>query len=276
MGQRSRVNTHGLRLLWLLVGLVVASCSYEDWMDRLVPERESQFAEEYLTKLRQRDFAFVDEYLSEGVESEVTVDKLVEIADYFPDGEPLSTELIGSHVNVRPGHWEGNFTFEYEFADGWAVAHALVYKHGDRLSVAGFSVTRTVASQREIHRFTLAGKSALQYAVLAIAVIIPIFILATAYVCARTPMHKRKALWMLFILFGFGSVLINWTTGHVGIQPLSFRLLGASAFAAGPHAPWIIGAAFPLGAVIFWIRRRKLAAAEQPTDVAVASEMEVE
>ncbi len=49
---------------------------------------------------------------------------------------------------------------------------------------------------------------------------------------------------------------VNWTTGAFGYQPISISLLGVSGGAAGPYAPLVISISFPLGAVMFWFRRK--------------------
>ncbi|MDH5369677.1 MAG: hypothetical protein OEW99_06615 [Gammaproteobacteria bacterium] len=42
----------------------------------------------------------------------------------------------------------------------------------------------------------------------------------------------------------------------MAIQPLSAFLLGSSAIAAVTHAPRILSTSLPLGAIIFWFKRK--------------------
>ncbi len=88
-------------------------------------------------------------------------------------------------------------------------------------------------------------------------------ILASLILRIRTKIGKRKWLWIVFIPFGFGRLSFNWTTGRVLFNPLSvhFQLLGAAAVKHGLYAPWIISISVPLGAIVFLIRRKRLAAA---------------
>ena len=243
-------------ILAAILLLVTAACSYQDMSDKLIPKAESQFAEEYLHRLQLRDYEYVKKFIDPSIEARVTDEKLVEIAGYFPDGELLGTELIGLQVNVFDSRWQGNFTFEYQFSSGWALANVVLRKSGNELSVVGFSVYRTEASQKEINKFTFAGKSVLQYLILAAAILVPIFVLVTAYFCIRTPIPKRKWLWVIFVLVGMGAVSVNWTTSQYAIQPLTIKLFSASAMAAGPYAPWIISVSVPLGAIMFWFKRK--------------------
>ena len=238
--------------------MLLAACSYQDVADKLIPKEESEFAKDYLHRLQARNFGYVKKYVDPSLESQITDEKLVEIADYFPNGELLSTELVGSQVDVFNSQWQGNFSFEYHFSDGWALANVVLKKSNDVLSVIGFNVYRTEESLRTLNRFTLGGRSALQYVVLGLAIVAPIFVLVTTYVCIRTPIPRRKWLWVVFVLVGVASISVNWTTGQYGIQPLRISLLSASAMAAGPFSPWIISVSIPLGAIVFWLRRKRL------------------
>lgn len=92
----------------------------------------------------------------------------------------------------------------------------------------------------------------------------PIPILCTLIQCVRTRV-KRKWLWIPFILIGIGSVQRNWTMGQLGLQPLSLHIPGAALTRGGLYAPWILSVSFPLGAVLFQRKRRKLKA-RAPSD----------
>lgn len=121
-------------------------------------------------------------------------------------------------------------------------------------------VYRADSSQQERNKFTLEGKSALHYLTLVLAAMVPLFIVVTAYFCIRTPIPKRKWLWVIFIFVGIGKFSLNWTTGQLDFQPLSLQLFSASAMAMGPHAPWIISVSVPLGTIMFWFKRKQFIA----------------
>lgn len=246
-----------IKIFTLLSLIFVSSCSYEGMVDKWVPKKESQFAKQYLKKLQAKEFSYVKKHLNPDIEKQTTTEKIKDVAEYFPDGELLSTELIGSRIHQTNTNWRGNFTFEYKFTTGWAVANAVVNKSDDKLTVVGFNVHRTKASQQELHEFTLAGKSILQYSVLVFSVIAVLFTFLTLYFCIRTPIPKRKWLWIIFILVGVGSISINWTTAEWNFQILHFKLFSAAATTGGPFSPWIISASIPLGAIVFWLKRGK-------------------
>ena len=236
---------------------VLTSCTYQDMMDKIVPKEEAKMAEDYLTKLREKDFEYIKSKLSDELKPQVTDELLIQLADYFRGGELISTEIIGSQVNVFNGVWQGNFSFEYHFSEGWNLANAAFRKVGDKYEVIGLNVYQTEMSQKEFNAFSLSNKTIQHYLVLLMAIVVPVFIIVSTYFCVRTPIPKRKWLWVIFILLGVSAIKINWTTGQYAIQLISVNLFGASAVAAGPYAPWVISASLPLGAILFWVRRKR-------------------
>lgn len=251
---------HNLYIAFISIAftLFLSSCSQEELSERFIPKEESSFAEDYLSKLRERDFTYVKSILSPELDAQVTDELLEQMAAYFREGEPLSVKIIGSQVNVFNGQWQGNFTFEYQFESGWNLANTALKKTDSGYQVIGINVYQTEASQKELNAFGLSSKSGLQYLVLCLAVLVPLFILFTLIVCIRTPIQQKKWLWIIFVLLGFGAIQVNWTNGAYAFQLISVHLFGASATAAGPGAPWILSASVPLGAIVFWLRRESL------------------
>ncbi len=236
---------------------IITSCSYDDVMDNLAPKKEVKFAKEYLTKLRDKNFSYIKSKMSKETLAQANDALLLKMSNYFRKGKLLSTEIIGSQVNVFNGKWQGNFSFEYHFTDGWNVANTAFKKIDGKYKVIGLNVYQTNISQKELNAFTLKNKNIVQYLILLLAIIIPVFIIVTTYYCARTPIPKRKWLWVIFVLLGIFALQINWTTGGINIQPVSANLFGVSAITASPYAPWIISISFPLGAIIFWFKRKR-------------------
>ena len=248
--------------------IVITACSYDNMADLLIPKDESKFAQDYLTKLRAKDFQYIRSFLSPDTLAEVNDETLYEVAGYFRTGEPISEKIVGSDVYQSGDYWEGNFTFEYEFESGWNIASVAVVRVGDRHEVANFSVYQTDTSLAELNAFTLKGKSSFQYFFLITTIMVFLFILATVYACARTPISNRKWLWIIFILLGVGVARIDWTTGQYAVQLLGIQLFGASAIAAGPYAPWVISYSVPLGAILFWLKRDQFLATRCPVPLA--------
>lgn len=253
-------------LVLAFLSLFIISCGFDEVSEKLIPKEESDFAKHYLSKLRAQDYEYVKRKLSLELEGQVDNELLSKMAAHFRPGDPISVKIIGSQVNVFNGEWQGNFTFEYEFETGWNIANTALRKVDDDYEVIGLNVYQTEASQKEMHAFQLKSKSLIQYLVLFLAISVPIFILFTLFLCIRTPMPKRKWVWVIFILVGVGVIQVNWTSGAYAIQLLSLLLLGAAVTSPGPAAPWVISASVPLGAFVFWFKRRKLMLLADHTD----------
>jgi hypothetical protein len=239
-----------------MLTLFTAFAAVADLSDSvLVPQEEMTFAKDYLSQLREKNFSHVLKHVDSELSAQITEEKLEEVAAYFPSGQLLSTDLIGSQVNTFNSTWQGNFSFEYEFESGWALANVVLKRVDDKTTVIGFNVYRTDGSQKELNKFVLHGKMALHYLVLILASIVPVFILITLIYCIKTPIAKRKWLWILFVLGGIGTISINWTTGLYEFKIFQFQFFGAAVTAAGEYAPWVITAGFPLGAIVFWFKR---------------------
>ncbi|WP_052713228.1 hypothetical protein [Pseudoalteromonas rubra] len=248
---------NNLRVIFgLLIGLAAMMARADLSESVFVPKEEMEFAKGYLSEVRERNYEYVFSHIDPELSSQVSEEKLDEIAAYFPSGQLLSTVLIGSQVHTYNEVWQGNFTFEYQFESGWAVANAALQRKADKMTVIGFNVYRTKASQKELNKFELTGKSALHYLVLLAACIVPVFIIVSVFYCIKTPIHKRKWLWVLFVLGGIGTMSINWSTGALGFKIAEYQLLGAGVVASGEYAPWILSVGFPLGAMVFWFKRK--------------------
>ncbi len=258
----------------LLVALfsisALASAGFLD--DKLIPKEESAFARDYLQHVHDNDFSYVKSKIDPALLPEVTDDNLLRISAYFPGGEILSTELIGSHVNIINGVWTGNFTFEYHTNYGWAIGFVALKRIDAQLIVTAFSVHQASGSQEELNRFTLTGKSVLHYLVLIATVCIPLFILVTLIACIRTSIPKRKWLWIVFIILSIGAIQMNWTSGEYLLQLLRFQLFGAALVTVSKYSPCVLTAGFPLGAILFWFWRPKYVAAAKALKQAEASE----
>lgn len=227
--------------------------------ERFIPKKESEFAKECISKLRNREFDYIKSLTSQEIISQVDDDLLLKMADLFRDGKLISTELIGSHVNIFNGEWQGNFSFEYEFESGWNLANVALRKtNNNGYEIIGLNVYQSMASQRDINKFSLSSKSVIHYIILILIIIIPLFICVTIFICAKTPNIKKKWLWIIFIMCGVVRLKINWTSGQYIIQLISVYLFGFSFQKTGPYAPWILSVSLPLGAIIFWMKRKQI------------------
>ncbi len=250
-----------LRVLLLALLALVAGCHRQDPMANLVPAADQAMAMYYVDLLRQRKFDDIDRAAVPSAKGPRLYDALLKMADALPEKEaPTSRKLVRAQMHTDQDGTTTNVVFEYDFSGKWVLANVALLRKPGSVSLVGLSVRAIPESLEELHRFRLAGKSAVHYAVLALAILVPLLTLYALVACAREKTSGRKWPWVLFIMFGIGSFTINWTTGETELSALTIRLFGASV-AATLYGPWILSVSFPLGALVFLFRRKALTAA---------------
>lgn len=148
-------------------------------------------------------------------------------------------------------------SLEYQFPSKWILVQMTVHRQNAASTITNFFVHPESESLEVVNRFTLRGKQPLQCVILAAAILSFCLMLYALVLCMRTPMKKRKWLWVIFILFGVCKVSLNWTTGEVSYRILYFLFLTAG-FMRTPYSPWMFYASFPLGAILFLLLRKRL------------------
>lgn len=257
----------GRGLAGALIALVLGACgSQEAMIESLTDPEDRSRAVRYIDSVRMREFGVIERDLDPTIRAAATPQVMEQMAALFPPGSPATIRQVGAFTHTFNDARLVNLTFEYGYGDRWLMVNVVTKSTGGTRTITGFNVVPRDKSLEEENRFTLEGKEAKHFAILAAAFAIPLFILTSMVLCLRTPIRKRKWAWLLFIVFGIGVVGINWSSGEVHFLPVFILLLGASATQA-PYGPWIINAAMPLGAVIFLLNRRRLLTdVQQPQD----------
>jgi hypothetical protein len=252
-----------MRVVGLLLLTLLAACNKQQALSRLVPPADQARAAHYVDLLRARQLDAIEEAADPSIRTPQLKANLEQLATVLPRGTPASAKLVGAQVAAMPEGTRTDVVFEYEYSRKWFLANVVTLRKGDAVTLLGLNVRSIPESLEQRHGFGLRGKSAVHYVVLALAVLFPLLTVYALAACARTKMRGRKWPWMIFILFGVGTFAINWTTGDVQIWLLSFQLFSASATAA-LYGPWIVSVSLPVGALVFLLRRRALAAVESP------------
>lgn len=242
-------------LLSVLVFTALLGCSQEDLLQRFSTPEDQATAKSYIDRLRAGKFDEIEKALDPSIRTPSIRDTLANMAAAIPNGEPTSVKLVGAQTFQSSDARTVNTTFEYNFGGNWLLANVAVRERQGTKTVVGFNVNPLTESLEAQNRFAFAGKSTVQYVVLVAAIGAVLITLYSVVVCARTRIPRRKWLWVLFILVGFGKLAVNWTTGEWGIAPLSIQLFSASA-AAPLYGPWTVAVSLPLGAIVFLFYRR--------------------
>lgn len=254
-------GTFGMRralIALLLLAAPLAGCDQEAMFEKLVPAEEAAVAKEMVAKLAARDFVSVEAQLDPTLRTPDVRQKLEQVANLLPTEKPRSIRTVGAHSTRMSAASTYNLTFEYDFGDKWLVVNTVLERRDDRLALQGIHLTPMQQSLEAINRFSFEGKGIFHYLVFALAIGIPAFVLYALVACARTRIAKRKWLWLMFVAVGVVQFHFNWSTGAWEVQPFAVSLLGAGFAKMGPVAPWVFTLAFPLGAILFLVRRRSL------------------
>ena len=245
------------RMCLLLSVLLLTACSRQDMLHKFSISQDQAVAKGYIDQLIHRNFDPIEAAMDPSIRRPSLHQTLERMAALVPAEAPLSVKLVGASTLHTSKATTVNSTFEYQFKKRWLLINVAVQRAGSGQTIVGFHVVPRSESLEAENRFTLAGKGAAQYGILGAAILASILTLYALVACIRTRLRGRKWPWILFIVFGLGRFWVNWTTGQLGIQPISIQLFSAGA-SAQLYGPWLISAAVPLGAIVFLIRRQHL------------------
>ncbi|WP_420478580.1 hypothetical protein [Brevundimonas sp. FT23028] len=240
------------RILLFLLTLLLAGCT----LPKVDPAREAQ-ADRVYELLRRNDVAGLREMAGPILLQQDLPEAVQQMQSHIHASTPTAVETAAWNLNIVNGDATYEVARLYSHPEGKVQVRVTMMRSGDApYRVEGLHVMRVSPALLKAHEesikasgFTLTGKTPAHYAVLGAAVLAFLACVVTAV----TAGIRRRWLWMIGCLFGFGKVALNWTTGAMFVQPISIALLGAGALKGlGPADPWVISASIPLPAILFW------------------------
>jgi hypothetical protein len=261
----SKAGVDSMRALILaLLALLLVGCNPQQVLEKVSTPADQAMAKGYIADLQAGRLDVIETNLDPSLKTPGARDSLVRAAERLPKGAPTSVKLVGAHKFISSSWTRTNTTFEYQWGDKWFLCNVAIQKSATAQTIVGIRVSPQTASLEAQNKFTLKGKSPSQYAILVGAILTFSLTVFALVECIRMKGIRRKWLWIVFIIFGFGILSVNWSTGVVGFKLLSVALFSASALAP-LYGPWTISMSAPVGAIVFLLRRRKLRSALQPT-----------
>jgi hypothetical protein len=237
--------------------VLLVGCDQAALMKEFSPPGEESVAKGYVQLLQQQKFDQIERDLDASVTDPSIRNKLSQMAALFPVENPALVKVVGAHSFRNPESSTVDMTLEYEFPNKWLLVNVTTRKVGDIRTLGGFHVTPIADSLENLNKFTLAGKSALQYLTLICDVGSLLFSLYVFALCIRSKDMKPKWLWLLIVLVGVGKFAVNWGTGEWTYQLFAFQV-PCFSMTRNLYGPWIVAAYVPLGAIIFLHRRWKM------------------
>jgi hypothetical protein len=247
----------------IIISALVCALSGCGPMDNFYEGPDGDYGKSLFSDLQARNVKTLQQRFDPKVLATGSPSTFDQMAAFFPPTPPRSVAVV--FLTTQKFRLEDGtarrvtVSLQYEFENRWLLANARWREttSGDKI-IEGMNVQPLAKSLKEINSFQLEGKGIANYAILVLAVALPLFCIAALIACIRTAMpRKRKILWFLGILVGFGRIGVNWTTGAISVTPLSIQFLSAGWLRWGPFAPHEISIAVPLFAMLFLLRRHQ-------------------
>lgn len=224
--------------------------------EKFAPKEETEFSKQYFTFIQSHNIEAIKKYLDPKVADAQLEQKFDKVAKLFPNESPKSIKFIGDNAMAMDGVTRSNLSLEYEFSNTWDLANIVLEKQGSTYRVLGFNIQQLKDSLENLTRFTFWGQDSKHYLVFTAAILLLLLDIYALVLCIKTPIPKRKWLWIIFILIGFGTVAFNWMTGEFYFDPLSIKL-PLVQFSQMLYQPFMIHMLIPVGAIVFLLRRKK-------------------
>lgn len=261
-----------LRLVLFAALLFVTACvtDVNSVANRITTANERAFPRTYLRLLARARIDSAFSLLGPDLRTDSTRTVLAQVAMLLMAARLDSARLIGVQVwnNTRFGGNSRDVSMSYEMpttAPGWLTSGVATRHVGSSISVIGITARLIPEPVETLNRFTLSGKSAIHYAWLTLALAVPLVTITVAVVVARARGMPRRWLWVFASLVASPVFIINWTTGKIGIQTVSFLFFGGAATSTGPGAPWLVSFAFPIGAAVAYLKLSQWRQATAPS-----------
>jgi len=250
------------KTLAIVLVFLLGACSLSNMQEGFLDQDVKAMLKDLNQALVGRDGDYFFSHAHSSIVNEKLPGSIGEVFNSLPVGEPETIELATVNyqtVNMISGYSSKTYNVSYHLSFGtqFVLVSYVLVDEGQGYKIAGLHANKSPVSFKEINAFTKVPLTPLKVAVFLLALAVVVFIIWVFVLAMREKNLKLKPLWGVFILLGFGGFVINWTTGAWVFQLFSFSLLGAGYSAAGHFSPIIFKVAFPLGAVVFLILKKK-------------------
>ncbi|MDH3972836.1 MAG: hypothetical protein OEV42_01035 [Deltaproteobacteria bacterium] len=238
--------------------IFLTACDRELLLIQAAPENEKRLVKRYIELLGSNQYDEMFQYMDDELKGQDLKANIKLLSEEFPRGNILEVKLVGRQVFKNNYYELVSLKHEYTFRGKWLITNIGLKKKEGKILLTGIHAELFNDSLLSRNAFKFDNAGPVHYLFLAMAILIPLFILIVIVLCLRTPIAEKKWLWLFFVSTGFGQFTLNWTTGTFIVTPLSLIILGASAVSPGYMEPLKLFFAIPVGAVTFLILRKKL------------------
>ncbi len=240
-----------IRVLISSLLLLLAACGHNP--ETFNKTEEALFLRSVVDKLAARDFASIEKLLDPRLVEPDVRGALERTAAMLPSEEiagvePLRLNVVVSTAGPRTAHIAAEYSYP---SSKWFVISAQLSGEPGSFRIVRFNVQPLPAPMRQLHAFSFEGKGVEHYAFIVATLVAFALSIYAFVICLRTPGLSRKWLWAVFTLLGFCAFTLNWSTGVVSINLLSFNLFSAAFVRDGGFGPWNLTFCIPVGALVF-------------------------
>jgi hypothetical protein len=267
-----RAHSRDLVCLAIAVALAATGCSTREWIARFVPPATDQYARRVIDTLQNQPAqAAVKLLVSRVAMEDGIVDSIATVKRYLPQGRPDSLQIVAVNVQTQNGSTSRTVAYQLHADGKWAVIQFILEDNDtDERRVAGIHVWQMDSSLQSRNALTLRHASAAGFVAAFLAVVVLVFSLYAAVQVVRSPL-KRRWVWVIVALLGFGKFGVEWRTGTVTQQWIAVQLFGTGIVRDGFYGPWWIFLSMPGGAVLALDRRRRAIADQARARAALAA-----
>jgi hypothetical protein len=236
-----------------LLGLT--GCKVGWLIDRTAPDavRDSK---SYYEELRQRQVDQVLASFDPSADKESLRPDLSKVMAVVPVQVPIGVETLGGTVECKgSGVCTKVITLEYQYPDRWILFQATVSNGSGHYAITDLDVKNESMPAESMGQFTLRGKGWLNYAILLMALLSTGLAIYALVLCIRTPIKKRKWLWIIVTILGIGEFGIEWSSGEFWHK--IFYITLPSGFGFETDGPFMY-VSIPAGAILFLLLRNRL------------------
>jgi hypothetical protein len=249
-------------VLLALACLLVAACSQQALLEKFSSPQDRALSTKLIQSLQSGDTAYILSNLRPDLRDRLLA-VLPSMRQVLPAGADTKLSLVDASYNSMTTLGSATtrrsyLAYEIDQGSRHALVRIGIERKAQDVAVTDLYVNSLAKPISELTSFTLTGKSAIQYLFLALAAMSFATIVTSFVVLFRSKGIKRKWLWTIGCLFGFGQFTVDWSTGAVTFAPLYFQLFGAFAIKSPMISAWRVGFGIPIFAVAFLILRRRL------------------
>lgn len=249
-----------MRIILTFALLILAGCSASQWNEKLSTPQERALALRTITSLRHGDIDALKPDMDPQLFAQTLAIRDKIKATLPQNGDPMLV-TVNANTFTADGIATSTKAFNYELgADSkWALMQILLRQSGNKITIIGWHATPTSSQPTGAGDFNFHQKGAINYFWILAMIGSTATILTAAVQAFRSKGIRYRWLWIVGSLLGLVQFSLNWSTGAWGVRPVAFSILGSAFMKPSPFDAWILSFSLPIVAIVFLLRRSKMA-----------------